>query len=272
VRANSGPMGVTDVYDPAFAEAADRAAAQQAAPRKDDPYMLGYFLGNELPWPGRESVAVDAILAGPESALQKELKSYLAAGDTPDRRRAFLYQGYKKFVDTVTAAIRKYDPNHLILGLRFGGSAPAEVIQASKAFDVYSLNNYAYAVNKQEIEKIRSLIDRPILIGEFHFGAPGRGMTPGLKQTASQEERGVAYRHYVEDAASDASLVGAHWFQWVDEPNTGRNDGENYNIGVVDVTDQPYAEMLAAMQATHRRILEVHAGKTAAVTRQAKTQ
>ena len=272
VRANSGPMGVTDVYDPAFAEAADRAATQQAAPRKDDPYMLGYFLGNELPWPGRESVAVDAILAGPASALQKELKSYLAAGDTPDRRRAFLYQGYQKFVDTVTAAIRKHDPNHLILGLRFGGSAPAEVIQASKAFDVYSLNNYAYAVNSQEIEKIRGLIDRPILIGEFHFGTPGRGMTPGLKQTASQEERGVAYRYYVENAASDASIVGTHWFQWVDEPSTGRFDGENYNIGVVDVTDQPYAGMLAAMQATHRRVLEVHAGKTAAVTRQAKTQ
>ena len=46
-------------------------------------------------------------------------------------------------------------------------------------------------------------------------------MTPGLKQTASQEERGVAYRFYVENALADPSLVGAHWFEWIDEPSTG---------------------------------------------------
>ncbi len=272
VRANSGPMGVTDVYDPAFAENAERAIAQQAAVRKDDPYLLGYFLGNELPWPGKESVAVDAILAGPPSPLQRELKSFLAAGDKPERRKSFLYETYRKFVDTVTAAVRKHDPNHVILGLRFGGSAPAEVIRASKAFDVYSLNNYNYAVDRQEIEKIRGLIDRPILIGEFHFGTPGRGMTPGLRQAANQQERGAAYRYYVENAAADPSLVGTHWFQWLDEPSTGRFDGENYNIGVIDVTDRPYGELVTAMKATHARLLEVHAGKTAPVATRAKTQ
>ena len=61
----TGPMGVADVYAPEFAQIIDRAAAQQCESRKDDPYVLGYFLGNEPPWPGRESVAVDAILAGP---------------------------------------------------------------------------------------------------------------------------------------------------------------------------------------------------------------
>ena len=30
--------------------------------------MLGYFIGNEPPWPGRESQLVDAILAGPVRA------------------------------------------------------------------------------------------------------------------------------------------------------------------------------------------------------------
>ena len=46
VRANSGPMGVADVYAPDFEQAAERAAVQAEA-RKDDPYLLGYFLGNE---------------------------------------------------------------------------------------------------------------------------------------------------------------------------------------------------------------------------------
>ena len=271
VRTNSGPMGVADVYAPDFEQAAERAAAQAEA-RKDDPYLLGYFLGNELPWPGRESVAADAILAGSDSPLQRELKKYLAAGDNPERRRAFLYQSYQKLVDTIIAAFRKHDPNHMIIGVRFGGGVAPDLVRASQSFDIYSLNNYAYSVNQQEVEKIRTLIDRPVLIGEFHFGTPGRGMTPGLKQASNQEERGVAYRYYVENAATDPSIVGTHWFQWLDEPNTGRFDGENYNIGFVDVADRPYPELVAAAQATHRRLLAVHSGKTPPVTRQAKTQ
>jgi hypothetical protein len=76
----------------------------------------------------------------------------------------------------------------------------------------------------------------------------------------------------VENAAANPSLVGTHWFQWLDEPNTGRNDGENYNIGFVDVADRPYTELVAAAQATHRRLLAVHSGKTPPVTREARTQ
>jgi hypothetical protein len=268
----SGPMGVADVYAPDFAARVDQAAAQQCAPRKDDKHLLGYFLGNEPPWPGRESVAVDAILAGRESALQSAAKAYLAKGDTPERRKAFLVETYVKFIETISAAIRKHDPNHLNLGLRFGSSAPPEIVKASKIFDVYSLNSYGYTVNQREVQKVRELIDRPILIGEFHFGTPGRGMTPGLRQTANQEERGVAYRYYVENALADPNIVGAHWFEWIDEASTGRFDGENYNIGLLDVTDRPYRELVEAAKETHRRLLDVHAGKAAAVTRQAKQQ
>src|SRR6185369_16346171 len=153
-----------------YAASVDQAAAQQCAPHKDDAFVLGYFIGNEPPWPGRESIAVDAILAGPESALKKALQSYLKDGDTTERRQQFLYDTYSKFVDITSAAIRKYDSNHLNLGLRFGSSAPAEIVRRSKSFDVNSLNSYAYSVNRAEVDKVRSLIDRPILIGEFHFG------------------------------------------------------------------------------------------------------
>ena len=268
----NGPMGVADVYGADFEERIDRAVAEQCGPRKDDPWLLGYFLGNEPPWPGRETVAADAILSGPASPLHNALKAFLAKEDTPERRRQFLYQTYQKLVDAATAAIRRHDPNHLTLGLRFGSTAPPEIVKLSRVFDVYSLNSYAYSVNQREIAKVRELIDKPILIGEFHFGTPGRGMTPGLKQTASQEERGAAYRYYVENAAADPSIVGAHWFEWVDEPSTGRFDGENYNIGIVDVTDRPYRELVEAARTTHLRVRAVHAGKEAPVTRQAKVQ
>ena len=268
----NGPMGVADVYAPNFADNVEHAAAQQCDSRKDDPFLLGYFLGNEPPWPGRETAAAAAILAGPATATQSALKTFLASGDTPERRKEFLLQTYRKLVETVTAALRRHDPNHLSLGLRFGSSAPSEIVKASALFDVYSLNSYAYTVNQREVDKVKELIDRPIVIGEFHFGTPGRGMPPGLKQTSNQEERGVAYRFYVEHAAADPAIIGTHWFEWVDEPASGRFDGENYNIGLVDVTDQPYAELVQAAKATHRRLLRVHLGQEPPVTRQAKIQ
>jgi hypothetical protein len=74
----------------------------------------------------------------------------------------------------------------------------------------------------------------------------------------------------VEHAAADSAIVGTHWFEWIDEPSTGRFDGENYNIGLVDVTDQPYRELIDAAKATHRRLLQVHQGKETPVARQAK--
>jgi hypothetical protein len=40
-------------------------------------------------------------------------------------------------------------------------------------------------------------------------------------------------------------------------------DGENYNIGFVDVTDRPYPELVKAAKATHKRLFSVHSGKTA---------
>ena len=40
--------------------------------------------------------------------------------------------------------------------------------------------------------------------------------------------------------------VGAHYFQYIDEPTAGRSDGENYQIGWVDATDTPYAELVRA--------------------------
>ena len=41
-------------------------------------------------------------------------------------------------------------------------------------------------------------------------------------------------------------IVGAHWFQYGDQATTGRFDGENYQIGFVDICDLPYAETIEA--------------------------
>jgi hypothetical protein len=260
----TGYMGLPDVYSEEFPKTVDQDAKRQCAPRKDDPWLLGYFIANEPPWPGRESLVVDLIFEGPPCAMQREAKAFLGANDTPERRKQFIYRAFEKYLEVIIAGIRRHDPNHLILGLRFGGSLPPpEMLRASRVFDVYSLNVYATEVNVKTMEEIYRVTGRPMLVGEFHFGVPGRGLAAGLVQVRDQAERGVAYRYYVEQAAAFRAFIGSSWFQWVDQPCTGRMDGENYNIGVVDVTDRPYAELIEAMRTTHHRLQEVHAGTLA---------
>jgi hypothetical protein len=272
VRAPRGSntfLGLPDVHSEEFARAIDEAAASQCAPRKNDPLLLGCFIGNEPPWEDRESEVVGMILAGPATATQAKAKEFLATGDTPERRKQFVLAAFEKQLELVGAAMRKYDPNHLNLGIRFGGSPSEAVLRLARVFDVCSINVYEYAPTKQ-VERTYRVTGRPVLIGEFHFGVPADGLGAGLVQTRDQVERGKGYRYYVEQAAALPGFVGAHWFTWRDEPVLGRGDGENYNIGFVDVTDRPYPELVKAANASHGRLFKVHSGKTSPFAKRPK--
>lgn len=201
------------------------------------------------------------ILAGAVSATQTKLKEYLAQGDSPKRRKDFIVTAFEKYLELACAAVKKYDPNHLTLGIRFGGSVSDELLRTAKIFDVCSINVYEYEPMWQ-INRASRYTGRPVILGEFHIGVPANGLGAGLVQAKDQKERGVAYRYYVEQAASVNCFVGAYWFQWRDEAALGRMDGENYNIGLVDVTDRPYKELTDAIKATTMRLYEVHSGKT----------
>lgn len=260
-RAEPVYLGMPDVYSPAYARAVEEAAAKQCATLRNDPWLLGYFLGNEPPWPRREGEVVEMFLNGPDTATKTALREYLAAGDTAERRAAFVHAMFEKYLDLMAAAIRKADPNHLNLGIRFGGIPAEPILKLGRKFDVCSLNIYEYEPTAA-LRRFSEVTGRPLLIGEFHFGVPADGLGAGLVQTADQVERAKGYRYYVEQAAALPAFVGAHWFQWSDQPVLGRMDGENYNIGFVDVTNRPYAELVRAARETHDRLAAVHAGKT----------
>ncbi|MER3439727.1 MAG: hypothetical protein C4346_20225 [Chloroflexota bacterium] len=107
-----------------------------------------------------------------------------------------------------------------------------------------------------------ALLDRPILVGEFHFGALDVGLpASGIGRVRDQAARGQAFRVYVEDAAAKPWCVGVHWFQLYDQSALGRFDGENYNIGFLDVCNRPYAPLAVAARATHERLYQVALGE-----------
>ena len=83
----------------------------------------------------------------------------------------------------------------------------------------------------------------------------------GINKIPTQEERAKAYRVYLEDAAAGPNCVGVHWFTLYDQSALGRSDGENYNIGFLDICNRPYEEMGRAAIASHERMYQVASGE-----------
>jgi hypothetical protein len=188
-------LGMPDVYSEEFVRRLDEAAQRQCESLRDDPWLIGTFIGNEPPWPKRESELVDMFLNGPDTATKTKLRAYLAQNDTKKRHEHFVHTMFERYLDLINAAIKKYDANHLNLGIRFGGSPPEAVCRLAKKFDVCSINVYEYEPTRQ-LKRVFTLAGRPIVIGEFHFGVPANGLSAGLVQTKNQSERAAGYRYY----------------------------------------------------------------------------
>ena len=168
---------------------------------------------------------------------------------------------------TTTTLVRKYDPNHLVLGIRYRGNAPREVVRASKDYtDAQSLNYYVSDARLDEamFKMISSESDQPILISEYSFhaldGRSGNRNTIGFDaQVLDQQARGEAYRAFTTRLARVPNVIGADWFQWMDEPPSGRqSDGEDVNFGVVDIDDHPYQPLVDAIRSTTTLLNGLH--------------
>jgi hypothetical protein len=168
----------------------------------------------------------------------------------------------KRLYETLSRACKQVDPNHLNLGARYYTVPPDWAVEGMKCFDVFSINCYMERVPAGKLAPLSEKLGMPIMIGEWHFGALDVGLpASGIGRVPNQEERGKAFRVYVETAAAEPWCVGVHWFTLYDQSAIGRFDGENYNIGFLDVCNRPYEQMVNAAQLTHQRLYKVAAGQ-----------
>ncbi len=281
-----------DVFAPQFPDdAADYADALGST--RDDPAFLGYFLMNEPTWGfSSELPAVGMMYATSSCASRSELarrmgKKYgdsktlasawrmpvtleqLASGAwrqrfTPDALKdlqEFSSAMVEHYFRELSAACKRVDSNHMNLGMRWAGVPPQWAVAGMKYFDVYSINCYQQKVPANFAEEIQRQLNMPTLIGEWHFGALDVGLpASGLGRVATQEDRGRAYRIYAEDAMANPNCVGVHWFTMYDQSALGRYDGENYNIGFLDICNRPYPEIGNAAIASHETMYEIATG------------
>ncbi len=265
-----------DVWDPAFKARLREGMAAKVNRSANDRWCIGYFADNEMSWGDETSLALAALKSPAnqvaKSALIDGLKekhgtidklndswgtahasweAMLDSTSTPDPAKArpdlvhFYTRTAETYFRTVREVIKERAPNQLYLGCRFAWVNPLAAAAAAKYCDIVSYNLYYRSVADFQFN---GGADVPLIIGEFHFGALDRGLFhTGLVPVRDQAARAQAYRDYVEGALRHPSFVGCHWFQYQDEPATGRVlDEENYQIGFVDVADTPYREIVDA--------------------------
>ncbi|MCU1732096.1 MULTISPECIES: beta-galactosidase [unclassified Pseudomonas] len=146
------------------------------------------------------------------------------------------------YFKTISDALKWHAPNQLLLGGRFAVTTPEAVAACAQYCDVLSFNFYTpKPQDGYDFAQLRAL-DKPVLVSEFHFGSRDRGpFWPGPMEVAREEDRGPAYAAFLKAALAEPSIVGAHWFQFADQPASGRLlDGENGHFGLVGITDVPF--------------------------------
>jgi hypothetical protein len=281
---------IHDAFDPGFEAAARRAAAGLSVHR-DDPWLVGHFLSNEVGWNDFPSKVLDLP---PPRASRAEMVRRLKRryGDLRKVNRAWggsaeSWDGLRWPADGVRTAaaerdmaefradfadrwyggwyraIRAADPNHLVLGSRLNqGARPDDVIAAcARHSEVVSFNHYDLEAWRGEFDRYFALAKKPFFIGEYGHNSLDRGLLTAAVPVADQRARAVGYRYYTEQLASIPYFVGGHFFQYLDEPVTGRFDRETAFNGFVDVADLPYPRMVAAARAAHARVYDLHAGR-----------
>ena len=284
-----------DVLSDEYKENA-KHCAEALAERKDDPWMIGYFLRNEPAWAFVNGLVVaDEVLYSEEDtvtrrtlveriketygtvdALNEAWKLELQSFDDLQESRAhmseqseeasrFLHEFSRElvraYVEIPSKACREVDPNHMILGMRWAWISDPALASGWENFDVFSINCYSF--NPQNaIQNVENLgVDLPVVIGEYHFGALDAGpLASGLEAVANQKDRGRAVRSYLEKTAMHPYGVGCHYFQYSDQFALGRFDGENYNIGFYDICLQPYEDLIDEVRTGAGEIYDIAAG------------
>lgn len=283
------PGGLNVIRDP-FHPDFHKQLAERLLERKEElrsEWCYGYFIDNKLVWGadhdlGRWTLKSPGIQPAKRMFVKKLKDKYHTIGtlnavwasdfeswdqlllsqQEPPKKAlkdcedfsAVLIEAY---FSNVALVMRQVAPGKLYLGCRYVTINDTVLRIASQYSDVLTFDLF---VDSLDDFALPNGIDKPVLIGEFHFGALDRGLFhPGLNQKKSQEERGLAYEKYVKSALQNPFIVGTAWHQFSDQATTGRFDGENFQDGLTDVCDRAYPETISKVREIGHHLYSIRA-------------
>lgn len=321
--------GFPNVFADGFGAFCDEWAAERCAPQADDPWLVGWFIDNELEWHlwttagivpstltrpadhpakralvellrkrhgtidsfnrvwGLQPASFEDLAArtdwevaedpageshGPtEKAMSQDLPgcSEAALAD----RFAFIHLVAERYFTATTAAIRRHDPNHMILGCRYAGQAMGTWDVAGRYCDIVSVNCYRQIDLEtgrftdgfpEQLAGWHERCGRPMMITEWSYPALDAGLPcqhGAGQRVPTQKDRAFAFTVFQRHLLSQPFMVGSNYFMWVDEPELGISlkFPEDSNYGLVDVNDEPYTLLTEAATKLHAQACAIHA-------------
>ncbi len=258
---------VLPVFDSAFAEHCYEVCKAMAE-TKDDPWLIGHFSDNELPF--KSDGMLKRYLSAPEKdenriAAEHFLKKHDITTETIESRHdtQFAELVLHTYYKTVHDAMRAHDPNHMILGSRLHGLASKQDIcyTASGPFvDVVSINYYhRWTPDPKELNHRARLAGKPILITEWYAKGEDSGLNnaKGAGFTVpTQRDRAMFYENFTLGLLKNANVVGWHWFRYIDDGDL-KTKGYSSNKGIVNLQYEPYPELCTSIRAINTQAYQL---------------
>jgi hypothetical protein len=298
IKTIPGAHEVWDPFDEGTRSIIGKTLAEKLPARANDPLLIGYFVVNEprydelpklIPSLNADQACKRAFvdflkakykdIAAWNTAWSADASSFdelapkgLAVTTEAAKADSKAFTGVflDKLFSLVESNFRKADKNHLLIGYRY---QPITIKDqqlceiTGKYVDINSYNYYTHELDKEHLRQIHQWTGgKPIMLSEFYWtAATESGLSGGGNEVGTQQNRGLIYRNYVEQAASLGFVVGIEWFTLIDQAATGRwfsqYNGESSNSGLFNVADRPWKPMIAEMVKTNHTIYDVVLGK-----------
>jgi len=257
------------IFDPGFATFCEKYA-QLLDPCKGDPWVIGHFSDNELPWSRKmleNYLALPPADAGHAAAADWLKNSRGNSGEnqpiTDPERAGFLAYALDRYLTITGNAVRRHSPAHLFLGPRLHGGATrmTEVFATlGKHVDAVCVNYYgAWSPDEKLLEMWNQESGKPVMITEFYAKAENSGMANSSGAgwlVKTQKDRGAFYQNFAIGLIESRVCIGWHWHRYADnDPDDLKLDPSNRdsNKGIVDNRYEPFPDLLDAMKSINLR-------------------
>jgi len=296
-----------DIFDPSVDQKVIASLTSQIAAHLRDPNIVGWSIGNQYDeiistdeiadilsrdaaTPAKKALVDDALtsLYGGDPAklasswgIAASTAEQIYANRTPQTSASDLESMRRFYADNYYAflykTVKSIDPNHLYMGFWISVGPwldDSDWALIAAHVDVIGYDRYADRFADDAFSRLLASTGKPAYCGEFSYPPDfdgNRGFGRYGIYVSTEDEEGAMYGQWIHDAAANPYVVGGGWFEYVDEPLTGRGPGqgpnpvygENYAFGLYTEQDQPRWTLLDHMRkanlaaATMRNGLEI---------------
>ncbi len=282
-----------NVFEPDYDRYIDKSIAGVTEKYKNEPYLLGYTVDNELP--GGDDIlmryltipADEPVNAFSYATAWTWLKA--ATGKlnptlddaTMELSQEFLAFVYNRYGKVIAETFDKYDPNHMYLGGRAYGPCKDKegYLRAMGLYvDIFTINMYGrqdYTSINESIEKIYKYSGKPIIVSEFGMRALESVDLNGYRlgnhtDTAcwlfeTQEQRAASYESYVLNLIESGVCLGWTLYRFQDNDQSLFKDaqGNIYSLSSGQNALEPaYTNVETGARLVGIEVEQIHKGET----------